>query len=150
MSKKSPIEVDCYMNYQMIAIVSHLKDYVLCYNVNINLNFDLIKYDDLKIVSDVSDESNFSWYYFYDEISRTSYYLLGNKCEKGNLLKSQKTVDYFLLIKNSVGDEQLKSILDSLRKIPKVMAVFKIDKGKLKKMDMLLEMIELHELDVVR
>ncbi len=116
----------------------------------VNLNFDLIKYDDLKIVSDVSDESNFSWYYFNDEISRTSYYLLGNKCENGNLLKSHKTVDYFLLIKNSVGDEQLKFILNSLRKIPKVMAVFKIDKGNLKNLDMLLEMIELHELDVVR
>ena len=149
MSKKMTEDIDYFENYQMIAVVSHLKDYALCYNINLILDFDLIKYDDLVITSASGDESSFSWYYFKDEINRTVYYLIGNKCENGNLLKSQKTVDFFLLIKNPVSDEILKPISNSLRKISNVTAVFELNMKQQKNMDILLETIELHELEVI-
>ncbi len=149
MLKNSTTEIDYFEDYQMVAIVSHLKDYTLCYNINLNLDFDLIKYDDLVIPSGSSGESSFSWYYFKDNISRTTYYLMGNKCENGNLLKSQKTVDYFLLIKNPVSDELVKLMLNNLRKISNITAVFELKMQQQKNMETLLEAIELHELEVI-
>jgi hypothetical protein len=149
MSKKNEEEIDYFEDYQFIAIVSHLKDYTLCYNINLNLDFDLVKYDDLVVHSISETESSFTWYYFKDEISGTNYYLMGNKCGNGNLLKSQKTVDYVLLIKNPVSDDLLSPQLNSLRKISNVTAVFELDMEQQKNMDILLEKIELHELEVV-
>ena len=134
----------------MIAIVSHLKDYTLCYHINHHLDLDLIKYDDFITLSGSDGESSFSWYYYKDEISGTAYYLLGNKCEGGNLLRSQKTVDYFLLVKNSVVDELLVSITGGLRKVSNINAVFELNMQQQKNMDTLLEAIELHELEVVK
>ena len=148
MSKKPPTEINYFEDYQLVAIVSHLKDYTLCYNINLNLDFDLIKYDDLIVPSGTASGSRFSWYYFKDEISSTVYYLIGNKCENGNLIKSQKTVDYILIIKNPVSKELLKPISNSLRKIQNINAVFELNMDQQKKMDTLLEIIELHELEV--
>ena len=149
MSKNSTTEIDYFEDYQMVAIVSHLKDYTLCYNINLNLDFDLIKYDDLLIPSGSGGESSFSWYYFKDDISRTIYYLMGNKCENGNALKSQRTIDYLLLIKNPVSDELEKPMLNNLRKISNITAVFELKMQQQKNMEALLEAIELHELDVI-
>jgi len=134
----------------MIAIVSHLKDYTLCYHINHTLDLDLIKYDDLVALSGSDGETSFSWYYFKDEINGTVYYLLGNKCEAGNLLHSQKSVDYFLLVKNPVVDELLKSIIWKLRKVSNISAAFEINMQQQKNMDALLESIELHELEFVK
>ncbi len=149
MSKIFSTEIDYFEDYQMIAIVSHLKDYTLCHHININLNFDLIKFDDLIINSKANTESHFSWYYYKDKISSTNYYLIGNKCENGYLLRSQKKADYFLLIKNPVSNELLKPMANSLRKVSKVTAVFQLHMQSEKKMDALLESIELHELEVI-
>ena len=148
MSKNTKEEIDYFEDYQLIAIVSHLKDYTLCYNINLNLDFDLVKYDDLVVYNTSESESSFSWYFYKDEISRTNYYLIGNKCENGNLVKSQKTVDYFLLIKNPVTKELLKPISNSFRKISNVTAVFELNMEQQKNMDTLLEIIELHELKI--
>ncbi len=149
MSKKSSSGFDFIKDYQLVAIVSSLKDYALCYNINNKLDLDLVKYNDILIPSISGDERNFSWYYFKDEISRTSYYLMGNKCERENLLKSQKAVDYFLFIKNPVDKKMLNPILVSLRKISNIMVVFELDMQQQKNMETLLEAIELHELEVI-
>jgi len=149
MLKKPSTEINFLKDYQLVAIVSYLKDYTLCYNINNSLDIDLVKHNDILFLSSSGDESSFSWYYYKDEISRTSYYLIGNKCEGGSLLKSQKAVDYFLLIKNPVDDELLKPIMVSLRTISNVTVVFELDMQQHKNMETLLEAIELHELEVI-
>ena len=150
MSKKRLTEVDNFEEYQMVAIVSHLKDYTLCYHINLNLDFDLVKYNDLVIISPQGDENSFTWYYFKDEISRTIYYLIGNKCEKGNLLSSQKMVDYFLLIKSPVIVELASPFTNKLRKISNITAVFDVNMQQQKDMENILESIEMHELEFVK
>ncbi|MFK5855312.1 MAG: IPExxxVDY family protein [Bacteroidota bacterium] len=149
MSKKLQTEVDCFEEYKMIAIVSHLKDYTLCYHINLRFDFDFIKYDDMDGITPHDDVRRFSWYYYKDDISRTVFYLMGNKCESGYLLQSQKTVDYFLLIKNPVSDDLVKSIATNMRQVTNISAVFEIDLQKQKNIDSLLETIELHELEVL-
>lgn len=150
MSKKLSKNIDYFEDYKPLALVSHLKDYTLCYHINIDLNLDLIKYEDLIFAPPAKDENSFSWYYFKDKITRTVYYLIGNKGENGNLMPSQKTVDYFLLIKNPISDEIIKSITSRLRKIPNITAVFDFSMQQFKDMDLLLETIELHELEYVK
>ena len=148
--KKLTKNIDYFEDYQLLAIVSHLKDYTLCYHINTDLNLDLIKHEDLIFVLPLVEENSFSWYYFEDSISGTTYYLIGNKGETGSLIPSHKTVDYFLLIKKAVDNELVKTIAGRLRKTPNITAVLDANMQQIKNMDLLLETIELHELEYVK
>lgn len=150
MSKKLSKNINYLEDYQMLAIVSHLKDYTLCYHINSDLKFDFIKYDDLVFATTPDAENNFSWYYYYDMISRTTYYLIGNKDENGILIQQQKTVDYFLLIKDPISADISKFYANGLRKIPYITAVFDLNMENTKDLDLLLESIELHELKIIK
>lgn len=150
MSKKLSKNIDFFKDYKLLAIVSHLKDYTLCYYINKGLGLDLVKYEDIDVMHSTPDVNSFSWYYYKDEISRTFYYLVGNKNESKNLLASQKTVDYFLLIKDAMSDDVINEILRSLRNTPNINAVFDLHIQHVKDVDLLIESVELHELQFVR
>ena len=150
MSKKRLKNINYFEDYQMLAIVSHLTDYTICYHINSDLKFDFIKYEDLIFATTTDTENSFSWYYYYDMISRTTYYLIGNKDASRLLIPSQKIVDYFLLIKSPISIDSVKVYANGLRKIPNITAVFDLNMGITKDMDLLLESIELHELEVIK
>ena len=149
MSKKHLSEINYFEDYQMLAIVSHLKDYTLCYHINNALNVDLIKYTDLIPPYISNDKLAFSWYFFIDDISKTSYYLIANKCSNGRLLPSQKTIDYFFIIKSPVDELITKNIATKLRNISNVTAALSVDMQRQKNLDLIIEAIELHESEVV-
>lgn len=150
MSKKLSKNIDYFEDYQLLAIVSHLKDYTLCYHINLDLGIDLIKYEDMVFALPTVEENSFSWYYYVDSLNRTVYYLIGNKAENGVLMPSQKTVDYFLLIKNPIDNELIKTIAGRLRRIQNIIAIFNFNMQQFKDMDLLLETIELHELEYIK
>lgn len=150
MSKKLSKNLEYYEGYYMLAIVSYLKDYSLCYHINNELKLDLVKYEDLVFDIDIVENCIFSWYHFEDKTSGTVYCLVGNKGDNGILIPSQKTVDFFLIIKNPANNELIKSMASRLRKISEITAVFDINMQQTKDMDLLLETIELHELEYVR
>lgn len=142
MTKKLKIESNLFEGYSLLALVTHLKDYRLAYFINDELNFQLKKYDDLRISG---KESTFSWYYYSQGSNYLRCMLISNIDEKGRLIPGQR-IDFFLLFKNIVDKDQLSGILTSLRKIPGIMAAFEIDMLTLQNMDVLLETIEMHEL----
>jgi len=149
MSKRLSKNIDSFEDYKLLAIVSHLKDYTLCYHINQNLRLDLVKYEDIDIAHNKVDENGFSWYYYKDSISGTTYYLVGNKNGNRNLIASQKTVDYFLLFKDLISDKVIIDFVKILRGISNISAIFDIQMLQIKDMDLLLESIELHELQFV-
>ena len=150
MPKKLSKNINYFEDYNILAIVSHLKDYTLCYHINNELNFDFVKYKDLVFVSTSGTENQYSWYFYNDKVSRTTYYLIANKDEEGFLIPSQKTVDYFLFVNDPINNSIGKECSSVLRKIPNIIAVFDLNIEKTKDMDLLLESIELHELEHVR
>ncbi len=150
MPKKLSKNINYFEDYRLLAIVSNLKDYSLCFHINGMLKQDLVKYDDLIFDFSSGPEMSFSWYYYHDSKNCTTYYLMGNKSEGSYLLPSQKTMDYFLLIKDVLNDDIIRSYANSLRKISGVSAIFNLNMEQIKELEPLLESIELHELEVVR
>lgn len=49
-----------------------------------------------------------------------------------------KKVDYFLMIKNYIDDNELDSLINGLNKIPEIVAAVKIDPKKIKSRENLL------------
>ena len=145
MTKKLKVESDLFEGYSLVALVTPLKDYRLAYFINDALNFQLKKYDDLRIAG---KESAFSWYYYSQGSNYLRCMLISNMEEKGRLIPGQR-IDYIFLIKNIVDEEQLVDILSKLRKISGISAAFEIDMSTIRNMDVLLEAIEMHELNQV-
>ncbi len=145
MAKKLKVESNLFEGYSLLALVTPLKDYRLAYFINDALNFQLKKYDDLRISG---KESAFSWYYYSQGSNYLRCMLISNMDEKGRLIPGQR-LDFILLIKNIVDDEQRADILSKLRKVSGINAAFEINMSSIPNMDLLLEAIEMHELDQV-
>lgn len=151
MLNKLSTDIDFTDDYHMLSLVSQHKDYSLCFHINKVLNFEFEKYDDFfNEVGDPDVNPGYSWYYYYDEVCRTTYYLIGNKSNGHRLVVAQKQVDYFLLIKDAVCEESVRELSTLLRKTNGVNAVIKTDMSKIRNINILFQLVELHELESVK
>jgi hypothetical protein len=143
MVKKQLFQIDYFDGYHLLAIVTHLKDYRLAFFLNRETESQFARYEDLC----VGDDKCYSLYRYHRKEDHITFYLISNTNEIRKLIPSKKEVDYFLLIKDAVGNGIAGEMVGQIRKIKNVMAVFKIDMTSVKDMDLLLEMIELHEVE---
>ncbi len=145
MARKLQLKIDYFDEYDMLAIVSHLKDYRLAFHINQKLGSHLKKFDDLVILN--AEEQNYTWYCCHEKENHMTVYLIGNSFKGSKLIPSRKEIDFFLLIKNAINSEKVDDILKEIRSIRDVVGVFKQEMASIKDMDVLLELIELHEME---
>ena len=146
MAKRLSLNINYFEDYQLLAIVSHLKDYRLCFFLNQDLDLDLKKHDDLR---PAHNGASYSWYYYSEGETYLSCYLISNHHSSGKLVPALKNVDYLMFIKNPYDDKEVMAMAMNIRRIPHVVAVFEQEISKLKNMDVLIEAIELHELEQI-
>lgn len=119
------------LDFVLIAITSQLKDYVLCFKLNRQLNISLYKIDELIIESNFK-EFFFSRYQYQIPESETDVYLLANKGDLGYLVPEMKGVDYFIIIRNYISKEEVEHLIDEINKLPEVLAAIEVEPRKLK------------------
>ena len=119
------------LDFVLIAITSQLKDYMLCFKLNRQLNINFYKIDEL-IIETNSSEVFFSRYQYHLPESETDVYLLANKGDQGYLIPEMKKVDYFILIRNYISQEEVEQFIDRINKLPEVLAAIEVDPRKLK------------------
>lgn len=146
MAKKLSLQIDYFEGYHLLGVVSNLKDYTLTFHVNKLLGLDLKKYDDLKPIPEGKQE--YPWFCHWRKEDPVSYYLVGNYHPLGILIPSQKNFDFFILIKNG-SEQKILEIASRLRTIDKVNGVFQLEMGKIKDMNIIMEILELHEFEQV-
>lgn len=139
------LNINYFEDYQLLSIVSHLKDYTLVYFINKQLDLHLKKYDDLSI----SEEGAFSWYYYKQGDKYMSCFLIGNNHPNQKLIPALKEFDYFFLVKDAIGEEQLQLMATGIRSIQNVVGVFEQNMSLVSGMDVLIESNELHEMEQI-
>jgi len=124
------LECDKEYEFVVLAINSHSKAYKLCWNLNntLLLNFEMTD------EHSVSDELVFTRYKTKTE-SGAQINLLPNRTKKGYLIPSQKSVNYFLVIKDECWCDAKESFLSKLRAINDILLVFELDLEKTKNSD---------------
>jgi hypothetical protein len=147
MAKKIKLVIRSSDEYRLIAVVSHLKDYKLAFEINQNLDLDLVRYDDLAYAVSGDIMCTYAWYRFEDSSSHAVFYLIGSKHQGGNLIPSAKSADFFMLIKNHPDPQEIKQYLAKLRTIPNVITAVEVKPDTVKDIDMLLDINELHEME---
>jgi hypothetical protein len=117
----------------LIAITTHLRDYMLCFKINKQLGTDFSKINDLEMLFSADEELfYFSRYFYTIPESETELYLIANKGTEGCLVPEMKQVDFFLMIHNYIDKEDLKAIVSGLNKISEVLVAAEVDPRKLK------------------
>jgi len=74
----------------------------------------------------------FSKYYFFVEQGEQEFYLLSNRSSDGLLIPEMSNVDFFILIKEFIDQEDLNYLINGLNKLPDIQVAAKIDPSKLK------------------
>lgn len=130
-------EID--LDFVLIAVTSSLKDYRVCYLINKYLNFNFTRQTDLQVdIHHNADPVLFSIFNYHWEASETDFYFITNKGSDGLLIPEMREVDYFIMIKNYIDDDDLENIITALNRIPEIMAAVKIDPKKIKSRENLL------------
>lgn len=129
---KTQFILDCSQEYEfvVVAINSHVKGYKLCWNLNktLSLNFEMTQEHKL------SESLIFTRYKAETEEGRI-YNLLPNRSKKGYLIPSQKSVNYFLVIKNEDWLDVKKEFMNSLRETKDVLLAYEADTDAIKNSD---------------
>jgi hypothetical protein len=119
------------LDFVLIAITSQLKDYLLCFKLNRQLNINFYKIDEL-IIETNSGSLFFSRYHYQIPETETDFYLLSNKGEQGYLIQEMRTVDYFIIIRNYISKEETDEFIDGINKLQEVVAAIEVDPRRLK------------------
>lgn len=130
MSKFS-LEIEEDFDFFMLGICSHIKDYRLCWEINHEMDIDLIKDQNLEVVEN-GEQRSFTFNAFEGGDSPNDYYLIGNKSEYGYLVPEEKTCDYFMIIKGPMSSEHEKEIVKTLNASKNILTCYRIEPLNLK------------------
>jgi hypothetical protein len=117
-------------DFAVLAINSHIKAYKLCWNINSSMQFNFEKKTDHNIKEGL-------WFSRYTYISDDGieYDLLANRSKKGYLVPNQKSINYFLVVKNDYWNQDKLEFMSKLRNIPDILLAFEMDTANLKHID---------------
>ena len=118
------------IDFTVLAINSHTKAYKLCWSINSLMQLNFEKGRDHNIKGDI-------WVSRYTYISNegVKYDLLANRSKKGYLAPNQKSINYFLVVKNDGWKKEKRSFMSKLRSMPDVLLAFEMDIENLKYID---------------
>ena len=130
MKKRFALECSGGIDFAVLAINSHIKAYKLCWNINKYLQLNFEKKEDHSIKEGL-------WFsrYIYACNDNIEYSLLVNRSKNGYLIPSQKSVNFFLLIKNDYWQQEKKEFINKLREIKDILLVFELDTTLIKDID---------------
>jgi hypothetical protein len=122
---QTPISID----FKILAVVSTLKDFRLCWLLNkeLHLNLERQAHD----LIPPGRQARFSIFSFPDELDKTVYHLISNHNGSEILIPELKAHDYFLMVKGPCPGDRLEALEGTLRSINNVHAVFRIEPSSL-------------------
>jgi hypothetical protein len=132
------LEFEPEVDFEMLSISSHLRDYKLCWNLNRIMGMNLSKCAPLEYNRGKKKEPTLhARYIWHDEETHTSYHLVKNKAEDGLLVPELKHADYILFVRDNIHIN-FTGLIANIRKIDNVMMAQKIDPLALKNVEHLM------------
>ena len=143
MAKKIKLTSGSSYTYTTIGIACHMKDYRFAFFMNEQLGFHFKRMDDL-VSGEEKEARSYSFYVYYHPEERRNYYLVSNYHEEGRLIPSEKGTDFFLIVNDLLPSGQKKAMLQRIQQVPQALVAYEIPAGKVKKLEIIFEEIEVH------
>jgi hypothetical protein len=119
------------VDFSLLGISSHVKDYRLCWEINNALSIDLVKEDSI-LENKGEEEINFSVSRFLDEENHLTFELIANKSEGNVLLHELAQLDYLLKVSGPQNELDIADYRNKIQNIDHVLTVVNINPNELK------------------
>jgi hypothetical protein len=139
--KKTKLFIEPTFDFELIGLVSPVKDYKMAWLINRDLDLDLVRSEDLQIEFLSSPRLEISQYFL--SLPHGYIQLLKNKAintsqQLAYLIPELRNLDYFLLVQDHTQQLSITSFVDHLTKNPFIQSVVRLDVSKLKSKENLL------------
>lgn len=140
---KVVLQLEAEVDFNLICISSHHKEYRLCWDINHHTLLDFKRIEEYLLGDVDKPEMEFAQYVFEDELEHRTFFLLTNKClprenvpaaddlfpteNQGKLVPELKRVDYLLQIYGHINEEQISALVANLNGLNMVQACWKQD-----------------------
>lgn len=129
--KKQFLVIENEIDFILIGIVSHAKDYRLCFELNKLLDIFLAKTEDLELKNKNPENSFFSVSSFTNE-DENKIFIISNKSSGQFLIPELKQWDYFFMIKGMIREKEKSSMIENIKACKLVALAAEIDALKVK------------------
>ncbi len=129
---------DDLIDFLLIGIASHSKDYKLCYDINKHMNFDFCRTSTDYTLTLKGKNATFPMFEFIDEENVLEFYLLANKSKSNYLLKELKNIDYLFMIKGNIDFIDIHTYVTQIKELSSVLTAFPVEVEQLKSKEYLI------------
>jgi hypothetical protein len=120
-------------DYKLVGVASSLKEYKLCYHLNELLSCDFRKLKDIIFESvDRSSKVQFSVFKAGAEDDLNRFIVFTNKNPGEVLLPEVVNFDYIIQIEGKYESEEIKNLVEGIKRLPEVMMATEIPLKKIK------------------
>jgi hypothetical protein len=139
--KKAKLQIEPTFDFELLGIVSPIREYRMAWLVNQELELNLIKADDLELEFLNAEKLEIAHYLL--SLPHGFIQLLKNKAinstqQAAYLIPELKNLDYFLLVQDETEQLDLSNFMEKLSRNPLVQSIVRIDISKLKSKENLL------------
>lgn len=139
--KKAKLLIEHTYDFELLGLVSPVKDYKMAWLINRDLDLNLIKSDDLLLEFMTLPSLKISQYFL--SLPHGFVQLLRNKAlnstnQVSYLIPELKSMDYFLLVQDETFQISINTFANQLSKNRYIQNVMKLDVSKLKSKENLL------------
>lgn len=139
--KRTKLFVEPTFDFELLGLVSPVKDYKMAWLINRELNLDLVRSEDVQIEFLSSPRLEISQYFL--SLPHGYIQLLKNKAlntsqQLAYLIPELRNLDYFLLVQDQTQQTSITTFVDHLTKNPFIQSVVRLDISKLKSKENLL------------
>lgn len=139
--KKAKLQIEPAFDFELLGIVSPIREYRMAWLVNKELDLNLVKADDLELEFLNAEKLEIAQYFL--SLPHGFIQLLKNKAINSTqqlafLIPELKNLDYFLLVQDETEELDLINFVKKLSQNPLVQSIVRIDISKLKSKENLL------------
>jgi hypothetical protein len=132
--KKNSLDFEPNFDFKLIAIISPLPSYTLCWWIENKFKQPFKRINELVI--NTKKPNNMACFQVFQSINNEDDYeqwtVIGNKSGNGLLLPEQKVVDYYLKIEGEIEKSNYLKIIGTLKQIPGIVHHFDVNPKELK------------------
>lgn len=139
--KKTKLFIEPTFDFELLGLVSPVKDYKMAWLINRDLDLELVRSEDIQIEFLSSLRLEISQ--FFLPLPHGYIQLLKNKAlntsqQLAYLIPELRNLDYFLLVQDQTQQLSIATFVDHLSKNPFIQSVVRLDVSKIKSKENLL------------
>jgi len=119
-------------DFMLFGIICQSRDYKLCFEINRAMNLSLERAEDFEVMLNKGKDKIKAARFEYKDGFGNEYFILANKTATGLFVPEHKSIDYFLMIKESAPHHEKVLVEKQLRAIPVVLGAYHLEPEKLK------------------